>query len=105
MYFLDSGSYASGYFDWFGFFKPTEYDYLRQDQINWFLQESGMFHFHHLRCLLMLREGSIAAIERPFTPDGANDLGKVWPRQSDQITPSTRKLAKPNALMFFHIPL
>ncbi|KAF7982612.1 hypothetical protein HWV62_27650 [Athelia sp. TMB] len=89
MYFLDSGSYAEGYFDWFGFFKPTEYDYIRDSQINWFLQESG----------------AISPIERPFTPDGANDLGKIWPRQSDQITPSSRKLAKPNALMFFHIPL
>jgi hypothetical protein len=29
LYFLDSGSYSKGYFDWFGF-KPTEYDYLHQ---------------------------------------------------------------------------
>jgi hypothetical protein len=41
LYFLDSGSYAAGYFSWFGFF-PTEYDYLHQDQIDWYLQESGM---------------------------------------------------------------
>jgi hypothetical protein len=30
LYFLDSGSYSKGYLDWFGFFKPTEYDYLHQ---------------------------------------------------------------------------
>ncbi|KAI9435260.1 Metallo-dependent phosphatase [Lactarius indigo] len=86
MYFLDSGSYAAGFFDWFGFW-PTEYDYLRQDQIDWFLQQSG----------------SINPIVRPFTPDGGKDFGDVWPRQ--QHPPAAQKLAKPNALMFFHIPL
>ncbi|KAI0054414.1 Metallo-dependent phosphatase [Artomyces pyxidatus] len=90
LYFLDSGSYSKGFIDWFGFFTPTEYDWIHQDQIDWFLQESA----------------SINAIERPFTPDGAKDFGDVWGRQSaDQHTPATRKLAKPNALMFFHIPL
>lgn len=57
-----------------------------QDQIEWFLQQSA----------------SIDPIERPFKPDTPDD---VWERQSDQIAPTTRKLAKPNALMFFHIPL
>ncbi|KIM83051.1 hypothetical protein PILCRDRAFT_819843 [Piloderma croceum F 1598] len=90
LYFLDSGSYSKGYFDWLGWFRPTEYDYLHQSQINWFLQESG----------------SINSIERPFSPDTAKDLGVLWERQSaDQLTPETRKLAKPNAMMFFHIPL
>jgi len=90
LYFLDSGSYSKGYLDWFGFFKPTEYDYLHQNQIDWFLQESG----------------SIKPIERPFSLDTAKDLGGLWERQSpDQLTPDTRKLAKPNAMMFFHIPL
>ena len=38
--------------------------------------------------------------------DWTKDLGSVWKRQGvDQITPDTRRLAKPNALMFFHIPL
>jgi len=61
-----------------------------KNQINWFLQESA----------------SISAIERPFTPDTGKDFGDLWHRQSDdQLTPHTRKLAKPNALMFFHIPL
>lgn len=31
-------------------------------------------------------------------------MGGLWARQ-DQVAPQTRKLAKPNALMFFHIPL
>ncbi|THH19807.1 hypothetical protein EW146_g1433 [Bondarzewia mesenterica] len=88
LYFLDSGSYSKGFIDWFGFFTPTEYDWIHQDQIDWFLKESA----------------SISAIERPFTPDGSKDLGHIWSRQG-QYTPETRKLAKPNALMFFHIPL
>ncbi|KAL0953331.1 hypothetical protein HGRIS_004576 [Hohenbuehelia grisea] len=87
LYFLDSGSYSKGLMDWFGFFTPTEYDYIRQNQIDWFLKESSQ----------------IKPIERPFHPDGGKDLGGLWQRQ--QVTPQTRKLAKPNALMFFHIPL
>jgi hypothetical protein len=43
LYFIDSGAYAAGLIDWFGFFQPTEYDYIHQDQIDWFLQESGVF--------------------------------------------------------------
>ncbi|KAF9266823.1 Metallo-dependent phosphatase [Marasmius fiardii PR-910] len=88
LYFLDSGSYSKGVLDWFGFFKGTEYDWIHQDQIDWFLQESS----------------KIDPIERPFHPDGAKDLGNIWKRQ-DQVTPEARRLAKPNALMFFHIPL
>ncbi|KAK1221102.1 Phosphatase dcr2 [Marasmius sp. AFHP31] len=87
LYFLDSGSYSKGVFDWFGFFRGTEYDWIRQNQIDWFLQESS----------------KIDPIERPFHPDGAKDLGNVWKRQ--EVTPQTSRLAKPNALMFFHIPL
>ncbi|KAI0917949.1 hypothetical protein AcV5_002750 [Taiwanofungus camphoratus] len=90
LYFLDSGSYSKGFLNWFGLFVPTEYDWIHQDQIDWFLQESS----------------SIDPIERPFTPDSGKDLGDLWERQAmDQITPDTRRLAKPNALMFFHIPL
>ncbi|KAI0037808.1 hypothetical protein FA95DRAFT_1613865 [Auriscalpium vulgare] len=88
LYFLDSGSYSKGYIDWFGFFTPSEYDWIHQDQIDWFLQESA----------------SINPIERPFTPDGSKDFGGIWARQS-QVTPAQHKLAKPNALIFFHIPL
>ena len=47
----------------------------------------------------------IQPIERPFTPDTGKDFGSIWKRQAEQITPTTRKLAKPNAMMFFHIPL
>ncbi|KAF9563975.1 Metallo-dependent phosphatase [Agrocybe pediades] len=79
LYFLDSGSYTKGVLDWFGFFTPTEYDWIRTT--------------------------SIPEIERPFRPDTGKDLGSAWGRQDDQITPGIRKLAKPNALMFFHIPL
>ena len=43
LYFLDSGSYSKGFIDWFGFFTPTEYDYIHQSQIDWFLQESGAY--------------------------------------------------------------
>ncbi|KZT07407.1 Metallo-dependent phosphatase [Laetiporus sulphureus 93-53] len=90
LYFLDSGSYSRGFFNWFGFFVPTEYDWIHQDQIDWFLQESS----------------SIDPIERPFTPDSGKDLGDIWERQAaDQVTPETRRLAKPNALMFYHIPV
>ena len=56
-----------------------------QDQIEWFLQQSA----------------SIEPIERPFRPDTSQD--DLWER--DQIAPTTRRLAKPNAIMFFHIPL
>ena len=28
LYFLDSGSYSKGYLDWFGYFFPTEYDWI-----------------------------------------------------------------------------
>ncbi|KIK09009.1 hypothetical protein K443DRAFT_672049 [Laccaria amethystina LaAM-08-1] len=92
LYFLDSGSYSKGVLDWFGFFIPTEYDWIRQSQIDWFLQESA----------------SIKSIQRPFSPDTGKDLGHNWQvrqQPDDQITPAVAKLAKPNALMFFHIPL
>jgi hypothetical protein len=62
------------------------------------------FHVHAR--LITCRLGSIDPIERPFTPDGSKDLASVWKRQGvDQVTPDTKRLAKPNALMFFHIPL
>ncbi|KIK60489.1 hypothetical protein GYMLUDRAFT_244475 [Collybiopsis luxurians FD-317 M1] len=90
LYFLDSGSYSKGFFNFWGMFTPTAYDWLRQSQIDWFLKESA----------------SVKMIERPFTPDGAKDLGSIhWTRQTDQLTPQTHRLAKPNAMMFFHIPL
>ena len=54
---------------------------------------------------LTLCKASIDAVERPFTPDGAKDLGEIWERQEGQVLPGSRRLAKPNALMFFHIPM
>lgn len=30
MYFLDSGAYSKGFMNWFGFFIPTEYDWIHQ---------------------------------------------------------------------------
>ncbi|KAJ6518748.1 Metallo-dependent phosphatase-like protein [Mycena sanguinolenta] len=89
LYFLDSGSYSRGFYNFWGILTPTAYDWIRQSQIDWFLQESA----------------SIQPIQRPFVPDTSKDLGHVWERQSeDQLTPQS-KLAKPNAMMFFHMPL
>lgn len=28
LYFMDSGAYSKGYLDWFGYFFPTEYDWI-----------------------------------------------------------------------------
>lgn len=42
-------------------------------------------------------------MQRPFVPDGGKDLGNLWKRQAS--LPSETRLAKPNAMMFFHIPL
>lgn len=91
LYFLDSGAYSAGRWDWFGFI-PTEYDYLRQSQIDWFLSESAKIPMH----------------ERPFTPDTGRDLGDVWKskrREGKKRQQEERTLIKPNALMFYHIPM
>ena len=63
-----------------------------------------------LQCLsawLMTRPpASIDIIERLFTPDETNGLGFVWKRQGiDHITPDTRRLARPNPLTVFRMPL
>ncbi|THH27295.1 hypothetical protein EUX98_g6887 [Antrodiella citrinella] len=90
LYFLDSGAYAKSWFEFSGIGHSTEYDWIHSDQINWFLEESAR----------------ISPIERPFTPDGVKDMGGIWKRQFvEQVTPNTHRLAKPNAMMFFHIPL
>lgn len=82
---------------------------ISQDQIDWFLQESGTlccYCYSILPDWTYLCTASIDPIERPFHPDGAKDIGDLWARQAtDQVTPDTRRLAKPNALVFFHIPL
>lgn len=89
LYFLDSGAYSDGFWDFFGLFQPTAYDWIRESQINWFLERSA----------------SINQIERPFTPDSGKDFGNMWAKRQDQLVPDIKRLAKPNALMFFHIPL
>jgi hypothetical protein len=63
LYFLDSGAYSDGFWDFFGFFQPTAYDWIRevgkltrepasnvnthitclQSQINWFLERSSEY--------------------------------------------------------------
>lgn len=89
LYFLDSGDYQARALLW----SKPDYDYIKQSQIDWFLNTSS----------------TIKPIERPFQPDGTADLGHIWQKRS---TPSRisrqdaeRRLAKPNAIMWFHIPL
>ncbi len=55
----------------------------------------------------METSNSIEPIERPFTPDGADDLGHIWRKRSKRrLAPrQNTQLAKPNAMMFFHIPV
>lgn len=50
----------------------------------------------------------IKPIERPFKPDGAEDLSGIWSRRSQASRlprDGSQTLAKPNAMMWFHIPL
>lgn len=91
LYFLDSGGYIKANFG--PFTQITDYDYIHQRQIDWFLQQSA----------------SIKPILRPFQPDGAADLGHIGTRAKAK-TPApdaapAQTLAKPNALMFYHIPM
>jgi hypothetical protein len=65
-----------------------------RSQIKWFLNTSA----------------SISPIERPFHPDGTEDLGKIWTRASAHephrlARQEAKTLARPNAIMWFHIPL
>lgn len=98
LYFLDSHSYQPKKLPW----ARPDYDYLKPSQIDWFLNTSE----------------AIKPIERPFTPDGADDLGKIWARgqragvsrlprtpATDEDGLNNKMLAKPNAMMFFHIPI
>ncbi|CAE6397275.1 unnamed protein product [Rhizoctonia solani] len=99
LYFLDSGAYVSNGLAWW---KELEYDYLRDSQITWFLGESKKIH----------------AIERPFSLNAKRDPGRILRRDRKrrldllerQATTGGnasggKKLAKPNAMTFFHIPL
>jgi len=96
LYFLDSGSYQQKRLPWV----DADYDYIKQyvlspcladirSQIDWFLNTSA----------------SISPIERPFQPDGATDLGHIWRRSPSRLPRVEKTLAKPNAMMWFHIPL
>ncbi|KAG8888128.1 hypothetical protein FRB98_008320 [Tulasnella sp. 332] len=87
LFFLDSHAYSGT--GW-SFWKPADYDWIKQSQIEWFVQQRQ----------------EISPIERPFTHDGASDLAKVWPRNDiNGRAPGETTLIKPNALVFFHIPL
>jgi hypothetical protein len=90
LYFLDAHARQPRKYPW----DFPDYDYLKPSQIDWFLNTSA----------------SIKPIERPFTPDGVDDLGKIWKKKRQEKNRlETREqekiLAKPNAMMFFHIPL
>ncbi|KZV92417.1 Metallo-dependent phosphatase [Exidia glandulosa HHB12029] len=89
LYFLDSGGYIKANFG--PFTQITDYDYIRQRQIDWFLQQSA----------------SIKPVLRPFHPDGAADLGHISARAKKPVPEAApaQTLAKPNALMFYHIPI
>ncbi|KAF8325842.1 Metallo-dependent phosphatase-like protein [Cantharellus anzutake] len=80
LYFIDSGAYASR--GW-SFWKPPEYDWIKP-----------------------VCSHRIDPIERPFTPDGGKDLGHIWNvALESRQNQSSKTLAKPNAMVFFHIPL
>ncbi|WVQ69479.1 uncharacterized protein L199_007698 [Kwoniella botswanensis] len=96
LYFLDSHARQKQKLLW----KTPDYDYLKESQIEWYRNVSA----------------SIKPISRPFQPDGGWDLGDIWPSKRSTSKPSriTRQdeendndktLAKPNAMMWFHIPL
>lgn len=84
LYFLDSHDYQKRKLPW----SKPEYDYIKPSQIDWFKNVSA----------------SVKPIERPFRPDGGADLGHIWGR-SRFARQEERHLAKPNAMMWFHIPL
>ncbi|WWD21674.1 hypothetical protein CI109_106160 [Kwoniella shandongensis] len=90
LYFLDSHAYQKKTLPW----ANADYDYIKTSQIDWYRNVST----------------SIKPIERPFQPDGVDDLGHIWSTRSrsrsSRLRPRAEKtLAKPNAMMWFHIPL
>ncbi|WVF69590.1 hypothetical protein IAT40_004368 [Kwoniella sp. CBS 6097] len=90
LYFLDSHANQKKTVPW----RKADYDYIKASQLDWYRNVSS----------------SIKPIARPFHPDGADDLGHIWRRnkparlRADSST-SGQTLAKPNAMMWFHIPL
>lgn len=110
LYLLDSGSAAPK--DKWKPWKWNGYDWIRKDQIEWFLKVSAKWK----------------KIARPYMPDGAKDLGRLWKvkrRSGTALSPSSlvlrqsaatgevwngnatkaTHLAKPKALFFCHIPI
>lgn len=95
LYFFDSGENAPK--EKLKPWKWTGYDYIRWDQIDWFLGVSN----------------KIKMISRPYAPDGASDLPQLWNRSSTvrgrgrmgSIKRQGTHLSKPKALFFTHIPL
>lgn len=94
LYFLDSGINAPR--ETLKPWKWTGYDYIRQDQIDWFLGVSN----------------KVGKMERPYRPDGASDLGRLWNRTEPIVKRRSRyeirqekHLSKPRALLFTHIPV
>jgi hypothetical protein len=86
VYFLDSHGYAKKTLaNWWG---PAEYDWIKPTQREWYEAISK----------------KMPLIQRPFVPDGGKDLGHSWAR-NENLESRQAKLAKPNAMMFFHIPL
>ncbi|WVW78226.1 hypothetical protein I302_100178 [Kwoniella bestiolae CBS 10118] len=92
LYFLDSHARQKQKLPW----KVPDYDYLKESQIEWYRNVSA----------------SIKPISRPFQPDGGWDLGDIWsaskrskPARLAQRDENDKTLAKPNAMMWFHIPL
>ncbi|WVQ98259.1 hypothetical protein IAU59_005382 [Kwoniella sp. CBS 9459] len=90
LYFVDSHSYQKKTVPW----RKADYDYIKASQLEWYRNVSS----------------SIKPIARPFHPDGADDLGHIWRRNRPARlradgSSGGQTLAKPNAMMWFHIPL
>jgi hypothetical protein len=84
LYLLDSGAYYQPPNP----FAQKEYDWIKESQIEWYLKTSA----------------GVDPVERPFRPDGADDLGDLWTksRRSEprrlRRAEEKRTLVKPNAL-------
>jgi hypothetical protein len=80
---------------------PREPEYVRLSfshpnllisrSVSWFLEQSSR----------------VPMIQHPWKPDGGKDLSAVWTKRGGKTRQATenRTLAKPNALMFYHIPI
>jgi len=107
LYFLDSGDLAPK--SKFNPFEKDKYDFIHKDQIQWFLSTSE----------------KVKATYRPFMRDGEKDLDNTWKKRSrkmeskdgmevrvpqgdgtwDGKADQGRRLEKPAAMAFIHIPL